>query len=247
MTGCDKSHTVIRVNADGSGEMVLMVQDRNYSIDEEDFEKDAIDDFLYELDMGLHFVQYQLLTNGNQVAAIVEFKFEDITKLALTPAPSPDEMDPENAYAFKFDKGSPATLTIAAPLSWPDLPEQDPDDLKEIKKRINDNPRSLNFGDSYSELTKNKHHRVEICVNGKILPSKSTALKAASIRPERIVLADINYENIASGKDAIKLFLMIEESVLDETNLLSYREMEGAFVETNFPMRICFEPVETSE
>ena len=206
--GCISSGVTVKVNKDGSGEIIQTFQIKKdfvgfLSMSEEPTDPNLIDREALELTAkamgeGVSLTRVEPMTGDSTYAGYkAYFKFNDIStiKVSASPSTSPEAAneDDNEWVSFDFDKGGTSKLTMyLAPMTDDDTEEnQDLDESEEIEALADEG-----MGDQLKEIYKDMHYWMTFEFNGKI-----TDTNASFVKDSKVTIFDMNFEKIVENDE----------------------------------------------
>ena len=209
--GCISSGVTVKVNKDGSGEIIQTFQIKRdfvgfLSMTEEPTDPNLIDREALELTAqsmgeGVTLTKVVPMPDNSPYAGYTAyFKFKDISaiKVSASPSTSPEAVDDENNdwVSFDFNKGTTSKLTMyISGITDEDTDEsQNPEDSEELEASAD-----AGLGDQLKEIYKDMHYWMTFEFNGKI-----TDTNASFVDGSKITIFDMNFEKIVENDELFK-------------------------------------------
>ncbi len=209
--GCISSGVTVKVNKDGSGEIIQTFQIKRdfvgfLSMSEEPTDPNLIDREALELTAqamgeGVSLTKVEPMPENSAYAGyIAYFKFKDISaiKVSASPSTSPEAVNEENNdwVSFKFEKGNTSKLTMyLSGMTDEDTEENyNAEDGEEMEASADEG-----LGDQLKEIYKDMHYWMKFEFNGKI-----TDTNASFVDGSKITIFDMNFEKIVENDDLFK-------------------------------------------
>ncbi len=206
LMGCISSGVTVKVNKDGSGEIVQTFKIKRdfvgfLSMSDEPADPNLIDLEALELAAlamgeGVSFLKVEPMPEDSPYAGYeAYFEFSDISKIRVSaePSTSPESSSEDNDWiSFDFDKGSISKLTMY-------LPDEEEDEVPAEENNELEASADEGLGDQLKEIYKDMHYWMTIEVNGKI-----TNTNASFVDGSTITIFDMNFEKIVENDELFK-------------------------------------------
>lgn len=206
LMGCISSGVTVKVNKDGSGEIVQTFKIKRdfvgfLSMSDEPTDPNLIDLEALEIAAqamgeGVSFLKVEPMPEDSPYAGYeAYFEFSDISKIRVSaePSTSPESSSEDNDWiSFDFDKGSISKLTMYLPVDEED--EVPADENNELEASADEG-----LGDQLKEIYKDMHYWMTIEINGKI-----TNTNASFVDGSTITIFDMNFEKIVENDELFK-------------------------------------------
>ena len=209
--GCISSGVTVKVNKDGSGEIIQTFQIKRdfvgfLSMSEEPTDPNLIDREALELTAqamgeGVSLSKVEPMPDNSPYAGyIAYFKFKDIStiKVSASPSTSPEAVSEDNNdwVSFKFDKGTTSKLTMyLSGMTDDDTNESsDSEDGDEMEASADEG-----LGDQLKDIYKDMHYWMTFEFNGKI-----TDTNASFVEGSKVTIFDMNFEKIVENDELFK-------------------------------------------
>ena len=206
LMGCISSGVTVKVNKDGSGEVIQTFNIKRdfvgfLSMSEEPTDPNLIDMEALEMSAkvmgeGVSFTKVEPMPEDSPYAGYeAYFKFTDISNIRVSaePSTSPESSSEDNDWmSFDFDKGSTSKLTIYLPDEKEgDSPAEEDSELEASADE--------GLGDQLKEIYKDMHFWMKVKVNGKI-----TNTNASFVDGSTVTIFDMNFEKIVENDELFK-------------------------------------------
>jgi hypothetical protein len=207
LMGCISSGVTVKVNKDGSGEIIQTFKIiRDFagflSMSDEPTDPNLIDMEALELvaqTMGeeVKLVKVDPMPEDSEYAGYVAyFEFKDISavRVSASPSTSPEAASEENNdwISFDFDMGSSSKLTIY--LMDEEDGEAPTEEESELEASADDD-----LGDQLKDIYKTMHYWMTVEVNGKITNSNASFVDGSTV-----TIFDMNFEKIVENDELFK-------------------------------------------
>jgi hypothetical protein len=209
--GCISSGVTVKVNKDGSGEIIQTFQIKRefvgfLSMSEEPtdpnlIDKEALEMAAQAMGEGVSLEKVEAMPETSPYAGyIAYFKFKDISKIKVSASPStsPEAAEEDNNewITFDFKKGSTSKLTMYLENTpeeeeVTELVEQEDLDTEEAASEIGEG-----MGEQLMEIYKDMHYWMNVEVNGKIIDTNASFTDGSVI-----TLFDMNFEKIVENTE----------------------------------------------
>ena len=207
LMGCISSGVTVKVNKDGSGEIVQTFKIKRdfvgfMSMSEEPTDPNLIDREALELAAeamgeGVSLSKVEPMPEDSPYAGYkAYFEFTDISKIRVNaePSTSPESSaDDSDWISFDFDKGSTSKLTMYLPEE-----EEEGEAITEENGEI-EASADESMGDQLKEIYKDMHFWMKVEVNGKITDSTASFVDGSTI-----TIFDMNFEKIVENDELFK-------------------------------------------
>lgn len=211
LMSCISSGVTVKVNKDGSGEIVQTFQImRDFvgflSMSEEPTDPNLIDRDALELTAkamgeGVSLTKVEPMPDDSAyVGYTAYYKFKDISaiRVSASPSTSPEALDEENSdwVSFKFDKGMTSKLSMYLSNMTDEESEDNysSEDSEEIEASADEG-----LGDQLKDIYKDMHYWMTIEFNGKI-----TDTNASFVEGSVVTIFDMNFEKIVENDELFK-------------------------------------------
>ncbi|MCD6397881.1 MAG: hypothetical protein J7L71_10105 [Spirochaetaceae bacterium] len=209
--GCISSGVTVKVNKDGSGEIVQTFKIKKdfvgfLSMSDEPTDPNLID--MESLNLaakamgeGVSLTKVEPMPEDSPYAGYeAYFKFQDISKIKVSASPStsPEAIsdDSNDWISFDFNKGKTSKLTMH-------LSEQDTEQTDQTVTSENDEKVEASteegMGDQLKEIYKDMHYWMKVEVAGNI-----TDTNASFVEGSQITIFDMNFEKIVENDELFK-------------------------------------------
>lgn len=206
LMGCISSGVTVKVNKDGSGEIVQTFKIKRdfvgfLSMSDEPTDPNLIDLEALELAAqamgeGVSFLKVEPMPEDSPYAGYeAYFEFSDISKIRVSaePSTSPESSSEDNDWiSFDFDKGSISKLTMY-------LPDKEEDEAPADENNELEASADEGLGDQLKEIYKDMHYWMTIEINGKI-----TNTNASFVDGSTITIFDMNFEKIVENDELFR-------------------------------------------
>ena len=206
LMGCISSGVTVKVNKDGSGEIVQTFKIKRdfvgfLSMSDEPTDPNLIDMEALELAAqamgeGVSLSKVEPMPESSPYAGYeAYFKFSDISKIKVSaePSTSPESSSEDNDWiSFDFDKGSTSKLTMY-------LPDEKEDEAPAEENGELEASADEGLGDQLKEIYKDMHYWMTIEINGKI-----TNTNASFVDGSTVTIFDMNFEKIVENDELFK-------------------------------------------
>ena len=206
LMGCISSGVTVKVNKDGSGEIIQTFKIKRdfvgfMSMSEEPTDPNLIDMDALELAAqsmgeGVSLSKVEPMPESSPYAGYeAYFKFSDISKIKVSaePSTSPESSSEDNDWiSFDFDKGSTSKLTMY-------LPDEKEDEAPAEENGELEASADEGLGDQLKEIYKDMHYWMTIEINGKI-----TNTNASFVDGSTVTIFDMNFEKIVENDELFK-------------------------------------------
>lgn len=207
LMGCISSGVTVKVNKDGSGEVIQTFQIIKdfvgfMSMSEEPTDPNLIDREALELaakamGKGVTLSKVEPMPENSPYAGyIAYFSFSDISKIRVSASPStsPEASNEDSSdwISFDFDKGSTSKLTMY-------LPDEEEGEAPEEENGELEASADEGLGDQLKEIYKDMHYWMTIEFNGKI-----TNTNASFVNGSTVTIFDMNFEKIVENDELFK-------------------------------------------
>ena len=211
LLGCISSGVIVKVNKDGSGEIVQTFKIKKdfvgfLSMSEEPTDPNLID--MESLNLaakamgeGVSLTKVEPMTEDSAYAGYkAYFKFQDISKIKVSASPStsPEAIseDSKDWINFDFTKGKTSKLTMH--LSEQDTEQTDQKTSSEKDEAVEASTEE-GLGDQLKEIYKDMHYWMKVEVVGNI-----TNTNALYVDGSQITIFDMNFEKIVENDELFK-------------------------------------------
>ena len=219
LTGCIESKILIKVNTDGSGEIVetfLMSKEMLQMPDLLDMDK--LKEKTGTMGEGVTFASAEKVSTDKAQGYKAVYQFSDINKIMINQ--NPDENVPQppaegedepvkEFITFKFAKGTkskPAVLTIINPQKESRQEAVAPDKAAPISDQ------EAMMMDIFKETFRDMKIDVAVEVNGKIVKTN-----AEHVDGRRVVLMELDFSKIVENEEALRTLAMSKNESLENT------------------------------
>lgn len=209
--GCISSGVTVKVNKDGSGEIIQTFQIvRDFvgflSMSEEPTDPNLIDREALELTAqamgeGVSLIKVEPMPQDSAYAGYTAyFEFKDISavRVSASPSTSPEAVNEENSdwVSFDFDRGATSKLTMYLSGMTDEESEENynSEDGEEMEASADEG-----LGDQLKEIYKDMHYWMNFEFNGKI-----TNTNASFVEGSKVTIFDMNFEKIVENDDLFK-------------------------------------------
>ena len=210
LMGCISSGVTVKVNKDGSGEIIQTFKIKRdfvgfMSMSEEPTDPNLIDMDALELAAqsmgeGVSLSKVEPMPESSPYAGYeAYFKFSDISKIrvSVSPSTSPEASSEDNEWiSFDFDKGGTSKLTMYLENEEEVQEEVEVIDLTDGEEGEVSSEIGEGMGDQLKEIYKDMHYWMKIEVNGKI-----TDTNASFTDGSVITIFDMNFEKIVENAE----------------------------------------------
>jgi len=243
--GCISSGVNVKVNKDGSGEIIQTFQIKRdfvgfLSMSEEPTDPNLIDREALELTAqamgeGVSLSKVEPMPDNSPYAGyIAYFKFKDIStiKVSASPSTSPEAVSEDNNdwVSFKFDKGITSKLTMyLSGMTDEDTEESyNSEETEEMEASADES-----MGDQLKEIYKDMHYWMIFEFDGKI-----TDTNASFTEGSKVTIFDMNFEKIVENDE---LFQKVTNE--DPGSMKEYKEelaTAGVFIDDQEEITVSF-------
>lgn len=206
LMGCISSGVTVKVNKDGSGEIIQTFKIKKdfvgfLSMSDEPTDPNLIDMEALEatakaMGEGVSLIKVDPMPESSPYAGYeAYFKFTDISKIRVNaePSTSPESSAEENDWiSFDFNKGSTSKLTMY-------LPNEEDGEAPAEENGELEASADEELGDQLKEIYKDMHYWMKIEINGKI-----TNTNASLVDGSTVTIFDMNFEKIVENDDLFK-------------------------------------------
>jgi len=209
--GCISSGVTVKVNKDGSGEIVQTFKIKKdfvgfLSMSDEPTDPNLID--MESLNLaakamgeGVSLTKVEPMPESSSYAGYeAYFKFQDISKIKVSASPStsPEAIseDSKDWISFDFNKGKTSKLTMH--LSEQDTEQTDQTVTSENDEKVKASTEE-DLGDQLKEIYKDMHYWMKVEVAGNI-----TDTNASFVDGSEITIFDMNFEKIVENDELFK-------------------------------------------
>ncbi len=211
LMGCISSGVTVKVNKDGSGEIIQTFKIKRdfvgfMSMSEEPTDPNLIDMEALELAAktmgeGVSLSKVEPMPENSPYAGYrAYFKFTDISKIRVSASPStsPEAVteDSDDWISFDFNKGPTSKLTLYLENEEEVQEETDVTDLADGEEGDGSSEIGEGMGDQLKEIYKDMHYWMKVEVNGKI-----TDTNASFADGSVITIFDMNFEKIVENAE----------------------------------------------
>lgn len=236
--GCFTFTSILKLNADGSGtieertlmspQVVAMMQ--GFASDSTGegglFGEDAVQDRLASLG-GVRLVRSEMISDpakGNGYAAT--YAFDDVNTVRYKPAEAEGEASQETAadeadpFTFRFEPGSPATLTINVPVEEADGSEAGPAETAMTKQ---DSMRMAGQMQMMRGMLSGMRMLMAVEVGGTITETNATTREG-----NRVTLFELDMDRLMNDPNAFQAFMANSRGSSSEGgNLAKVQQLSG--------------------